>query len=834
MQSSQPNIQAFCSESFNPHAEAVRVLMGGEASYQDLHQLYGMAEGELSSCLHDNQEDVSSLLNKLGTGEDLLVETIDYIEQMRGSISKCVTALSVKKKDMRSFWYKSRFHKQVLKELEGLEVLLTGVDSLQDLSHTKHFERATLQVKELKNKLESSQYAESLKGLKQELQEQSLALSTNVQAELRTFLYFKDKGADKLFTRYSELGLLNLTYFQSKAGKDDLVPLLKCLHGVASLQRVVADLSSEARDDMRRVFMLCIAKSTPVVHEASRLTGLCSYQPSNESREILLKFINGLVATGTQIIMRHLQLRTQMLQTFFVSYQLENLWQAFQTEIVEVLACILGSSKNSLHFLAESEETNYATVISGLFPNTPYYLPYVLLTVQEYYDQLSALLTSHCSLTPLVLPDSLQAFTKDFLTVLLKDAREHYISTIGTSESFRYKKSPEPEFNIMTSLKRDLLFLSDIKQLLPVESQGQLLAVLTTVLALLFSELQSRVSKFAGDSNYYLHLLHDRGYQMFLKQSPNFQAVFGSPPMKDNRDDLREATFVNFETEVAQGLDVTNLTFLAAVFYNIQVLLTDIRVLESDYADVEIEQPSTETFVPQREVKAQTKMQKFKRLLKEKLSKKKRPVEQVQSPETSIRVNDLQMSLENLRDMCLMLIRGEIRFMCIRHFKLVKGVDLWRDSGDVGGESLFSNLTRDLISTQMGLKSVMSKKLLHYVFEGIAELLAELVINSLAFIRSRRANKEGLRIFNKNLRSLQADLDQLDLPGEVGTVFERVQEYMRLLSQNETTLIAVAKQQPDLFTPRQWKTQLLLTTYMRPQPASEAVSRTLEELTSRR
>lgn len=87
-----------------------------------------------------------------------------------------------------------------------------------------------------------------------------------------------------------------------------------------------------------------------------------------------------------------------------------------------------------------------------------------------------------------MLPDALQSFTKDFLTVMLKDAREHYNSTIGTSDSFRYKKSPEPEFHIMSSLKRDLLFLNDIKQMLPNESQGQLLAVLITILSLLYSE----------------------------------------------------------------------------------------------------------------------------------------------------------------------------------------------------------------------------------------------------------------------------------------------------------------------------------------------------------
>lgn len=297
--------------------------MGGEGSFLDLQQMYKLAEGELSSCLHENQEDVSSLLNKLGTGEDLLVETIDYIDQMRGSIAKCVAALSVRRKDMRGYWYKSRFHKEVLKELEGLEVLLTGIDGLQDLSHTKHFERATLQVQELKKKLELSPYAESLKGLRQELQEQSLALSLNVQAELRTFLYFKDKGADKLFSRYSELGLLNLNYFQTKATKDDLVPLLKCLHGVANLPRVASDLASEVRDDLRRVFFLCLSKCPTVIHQTRPAAGLSAMQPSSESRENLLKFINGLIATGTQVIMRHLSLRTQMLQTFFVSYQLE-------------------------------------------------------------------------------------------------------------------------------------------------------------------------------------------------------------------------------------------------------------------------------------------------------------------------------------------------------------------------------------------------------------------------------------------------------------------------------------------------------------------------------
>jgi hypothetical protein len=343
------------------------------------------------------------------------------------------------------------------------------------------------------------------------------------------------------------------------------------------------------------------------------------------------------------------------------------------------------------------------------------------------------------------------------------------------------------------------------------------------------------VAKFAGDSNYYLHLLHDANYQTFLKQSPVFKAVFDYPPQPDMRDDTRERLFVTFEAEVGSGLDQSNLTFLAAIFYNIQVLLTDVRVLEADYSDVEAEHPPLEVTV-QREDKPQSKMQKFKRLLKEKLGKKShsKPAQRAQAPEMNLRVKDLQTSLENLRDMSLLLVRGEIRFMCIRHFKGVRGVDLWRDSGEVGGEAIFSNATRDLIGTQMALKGVMSRRLLSYVFEGVAELLAELVINSLAFIRSHRANKEGLRVFNKNLRSLQADLGQLELPSEVSAVFERVQEYIRLLNQNETTLIAVAKQQPQLFTPKQWMTQLQLTTYMRPQPATEAVLRTLEELTSRR
>lgn len=153
-----------------------------------------------------------------------------------------------------------------------------------------------------------------------------------------------------------------------------------------------------------------------------------------------------------------------------------------------MLSCILGSSRNSLHILAESEETNYSPVLSALFPNSAFYLPYILLPVQEYSDQLSVMLNQHCSVSPMILSDNLQTFTRDFLTTLLKHARDHYNSTIGTSESFRFKKSQEPEFNIMTSLKKDLHFLSDIKQMLPAEAQGQLLAVLTTVLSLLSSE----------------------------------------------------------------------------------------------------------------------------------------------------------------------------------------------------------------------------------------------------------------------------------------------------------------------------------------------------------
>lgn len=332
-----------------------------------------------------------------------------------------------------------------------------------------------------------------------------------------------------------------------------------------------------------------------------------------------------------------------------------------------------------------------------------------------------------------------------------------------------------------------------------------------------------------------MHLLRDPSYQKFLKQSSAFKAVFGDPPYKDNRDDTREAIFLQFDAEVADGLDVLNLAFLAAVFYNIQVLLTDIRVLEDNYADIEVEHPIAETTAPLLEVKPPTKMQKFKKLLKEKLRKKsKKQAETTQIQEAvNYRVKDLQANLEELRDMCLLLVRGEVRFMCIRHFKAVRGVDLWRDSGEVGGESLFSNLTRDLMGTRMTLKGIMSNKLLDYVFEGITEVIAELVLNSLGFIRARRANKEGIRVFNKNLRSLQADLCQLELQEEASSAFERVQEYLRLLSQNETTLIAVAKQQPQLFTPRQWRLQLQLMTYMRPQPASEAVVRTLEELTSR-
>jgi hypothetical protein len=189
-------------------------------------------------------------------------------------------------------------------------------------------------------------------------------------------------------------------------------------------------------------------------------------------------------------------------------------------------------------------------------------------------------------------------------------------------------------------------------------------------------------------------------------------------------------------------------------------------------------------------------------------------------------------TLRDLHDTCLLLLRGDVRTRCVSFLARIKGNDYWRETELSDAESFIGQLSKELQTYHMAIKHILQQAQQEYIWAGVPALMAELLINNLSAIKGNAITKQGVRVYALNVKVLQTELAQVEIPGFTAhsTSFNQVTEYLNLIFMNDRALTQVIKEKPRMYTARQWDVLMALRTPNRPGGLPEQLRKVVRDI----
>uniref|UniRef100_T1IIX1 Exocyst complex component Sec8 n=1 Tax=Strigamia maritima TaxID=126957 RepID=T1IIX1_STRMM len=140
----------------------------------------------------------------------------------------------------------------------------------------------------------------------------------------------------------------------------------------------------------------------------------------------------------------------------------------------------------------------------------------------------------------------------------------------------------------------------------------------------------------------------------------------------------------------------------------------------------------------------------------------------------------LQVSRDftDLADKCLLILHLEVRVHCFYYLlPLFKQGTFasWRGSQNLDNE--ITNMKRDLNCIDAALSTSLQSRKCRYVFEGLGQLIASIMINSVQLIK--RINENGIKKMCTNISAIQQTLTNITASREVA--LDHAREYYKLL-----------------------------------------------------
>ena len=234
------------------------------------------------------------------------------------------------------------------------------------------------------------------------------------------------------------------------------------------------------------------------------------------------------------------------------------------------------------------------------------------------------------------------------------------------------------------------------------------------------------------------------------------------------------------------------------------------------------------------EAKKTGKIQQLMSSVKQSFLKKKRPEEEKQdtysfmSSDSELAPGEMKypvdilvakvrgqaVTLRELHDTSLLLLRGEVRTRCISFLSHIRGNDYWRETELKDAEPFIGQLSKELQTFHLAVKQIMPQAEQEYIWSGVPALVADLLISGLGAIKGNAITKQGVRVYALNVKVLQSELAQAEIPGfsAHSPTFHKVTEYLNLIFMNDRALTQFIKEKPNLYPARQWDVLMGLRT----------------------
>lgn len=121
------------------------------------------------------------------------------------------------------------------------------------------------------------------------------------------------------------------------------------------------------------------------------------------------------------------------------------------------------------------------------------------------------------------------------------------------------------------------------------------------------------------------------------------------------------------------------------------------------------------------------------------------------------------VQLHQIHDVCLFLLRGEIRMRIYSFLSNIKNQNYWDGEEHTDAEWFIGHLSRELLVVQLAIKSILPIGKLCFVWENALEIIIEMLISGIGEIKDLSMSKQGLAMYIKNVKLLQAELIQIEI-----------------------------------------------------------------------
>lgn len=152
---------------------------------------------------------------------------------------------------------------------------------------------------------------------------------------------------------------------------------------------------------------------------------------------------------------------------------------------------------------------------------------------------------------------------------------------------------------------------------------------------------------------------------------------------------------------------------------------------------------------------------------------------------------------EDFSDVCLLALHLEVRARCFHHLMQFEDVDI---------DICATSLTEDLTKIDEALNPALTPKELKYIFEGLGELVASILIHNIS--NMGRASESFRKRMHRAVFVIQCCLANITMTREVS--LERVRQYVRLLNLSCEEIVNEVLEEGPKFREQEYSTILRL------------------------
>lgn len=795
--------------TYDPYAEVLSILSDPstiQANLSKLQQLSTNMDTIAGQNVEQNQNEINEYLGNLRESEEILIDYLAYIQEIRTDLKECKKMLGEKQRDIKSIWLSGIYNGTIVKGFEEFDEIIENLYSVDLLIKEKMYMRASEVIRENIKSIDSADfnYLPVSQRVKEAYTKKMRKLSDQIMAELKAYLLLKHNSFEIELKKYAVVGMLNIPYLLSEIEEEEqndsqtsIPVLIDALASIDQLSRIENLSMWDFQSDLQDLNKKCFAQfpTIPLEEETKASYTIASIIVSQSSKETALKVINSVIAVAALVIKNHFLLK-QSLNKYKYTFSMGGLWEKVQKEIIDVFRTISKIPESNRESVAvdilnvEEKDSTYFSLLSSILELSYFHFPYLFNPVTTYLEQF------HSAIQDGNLFQWVENFTLQFLEFLKNDTCKMFSACMSSNDAFRVVKSSDPSFLSCFVLLQDFEILYSVKNALPENYTFYFVEIAINILGLFMKELNTIMDKQTKDSKFFTLFLEDEEIFQELRQEPLFSQVslmipplfqtsffklLGRQAQKTGKLLETEKLYLNFNSVGKSEFigESAKLSFFANLINNLESVYESLLKVLDDVLGLIFEE-SEENKVQDEKIakvlKKNSALRKLTTKLKDGLKRNRRishkfylesrlSAEQIKlsDEEISNTLKEHLISFHRFHDLSLFLLRGEIRMRIYSFLSHIKGRNYWDGEEHTDAEWFIGHLSREMVLVQLAIKHVMPSKKLLFVWENALNIMTEMLITGIGEIKDLSMSKQGLATYIKNVKVLQTELLQIEI-----------------------------------------------------------------------